>query len=93
MNRDDITSQMPGLKKQFNAYKDFAAAGFGQVFSPEQLKDAYTLEANTILHLVIYRTMATANLPCIPLPPLAQMAPLNGMQVGDFNGDGNLDVA
>ena len=27
------------------------------------------------------------------MPPLAQIAPLNGMQVGDFNSDGNLDVA
>ena len=28
-----------------------------------------------------------------PLPEVAQKAPLNGMVVDDFNGDGNLDVA
>jgi len=28
-----------------------------------------------------------------PLPAMAQMSPLNGMVTGDFNNDGNLDVA
>ncbi len=92
MNRDDIVSQMPGLKKQFNEYKAFAAADFNQIFTPEQLKGAYTLQANNLASCYIQND-GNGKFTVKPLPPLAQMAPLNGMQVGDFNADGNLDVA
>ncbi len=92
MNRDDIMSQMPGLKKQFNEYKAFAAADIHQIFTPEQLKGAYTLEANNFRSCYIQND-GNGKFTVKPLPPFAQMAPLNGMQMGDFNGDGNLDVA
>jgi hypothetical protein len=92
LNRDDITSQMPALKKQFNAYKDFAVADIHQIFTPEQLKDALVLEANNLASCYIQND-GNGKFEIKPLPPLAQMAPLNGMQTGDFNGDGNLDIA
>ena len=92
LNRDDIIGQMPGLKKQFNEYKAFAAADINQIFTPEQLKSAYTLEANNMASCFIQND-GGGKFTIKPLPPLAQMAPLNGMQVGDFNADGNLDVA
>ena len=92
LNRDDIMSQMPGLKKQFNEYKAFAAADIHQIFTPEQLKGAYTVEANNFASCYIQND-GNGKFTVKPLPTLAQMAPLNGMQVGDFNGDGNLDVA
>ncbi len=92
LNRDDIIGQMPSLKKQFNAYKAFAAADIHQIFTPEQLKDAYTVEANQMASCYIQND-GNGKFTLKPLPPLAQMAPLNGMQVGDFNSDGNLDVA
>ena len=92
LNRDDITSQMPALKKKFNAYKDFAVADIHQIFTPEQLKDALVLEANNFASCYIQND-GNGKFEIKPLPPMAQMAPLNGMQTGDFNGDGNLDIA
>ena len=92
MNRDDIVSQMPSVKKQFNEYKAFAAADIHQIFRQGQLDSAYTLEANNMASCYV-RNDGNGKFTLLPLPPLAQMAPLNGMQVGDFNGDGNLDVA
>ena len=92
LNRDDIVSQMPSLKKGFNAYKDFAAADINQIFTPEQLKGAYTLEANNLASCYIQND-GDGKFTLKPLPMLAQIAPLNGMQAEDFNGDGNLDVA
>ena len=92
LNRDDIVSQMPSLKKQFNAYKDFAAADINAIFTPEQLKGAYTLEANNMASCYI-RNDGGGKFTLTPLPMPAQMAPLNGMQTGDFNSDGNLDIA
>ncbi len=92
MNRDDIVSQLPGLKKQFNAYKDFAAADINRIFTAEQLKDAYRLEAVNFTSCY-FQNEGNGTFTIQPLPTLAQMAPLNGMQTGDFNADGNLDVA
>lgn len=92
MNRDDIVSQMPSLKKQFNAYKDFAAADINAIFTTEQIKGAYTLEANNMASCYLQND-GNGKFTLIPLPMQAQLAPLNGMQTGDFNGDGNLDVA
>jgi hypothetical protein len=92
LNRDDIVSQMPALKKKFNAYKDFAVADIHQIFTPEQLKDALVLEANNFASCYIQNN-GNGKFEIKPLPPLVQMAPLNGMQTGDFNGDGNLDIA
>ncbi len=92
LNRDDIVGQMPSLKKKFNAYKDYAVADINQIFTPEQLKGALILEANTFSSCYIQNN-GGGKFELKPLPALAQMAPLNGMQVGDFNGDGNLDVA
>ncbi|MBE7174609.1 MAG: VCBS repeat-containing protein, partial [Williamsia sp.] len=92
MNRDDIMNQMPSLKKKFNAYKAFAAADIHHIFRQGQLDSAYTLEANTMASCFV-RNDGNGKFTLLPLPPQAQMAPLNGMQVGDFNSDGNLDVA
>ncbi|TKK69341.1 RNA-binding protein [Ilyomonas limi] len=92
LTRDDITSQMPALKKKYNAYKDFAVADIHQMFTPEQLKDALVLEANNFTSCYIQNN-GNGKFVMKPLPQMAQLAPLNGMQTGDFNGDGNLDVA
>ena len=92
LTRDDITSQIPSLRKKFNAYKDFAVAGIKDMFTPDQLKGALVLEANNFKSCYIQND-GNGKFEIKPLPQMAQLAPLNGMQVGDFNGDGNLDVA
>ncbi len=90
-NRDDIMNQLPGLKKKFLTYKDFGNADFHQLFTEEQMKDAYTLHANNFKSVFI-KNMGKGKFISQPLPVAAQLAPLYGMQAGDFDNDGNLDV-
>jgi len=91
-NRDDIVNQLPGLRKQFPSYKDFANADIAQLFTAQQLQGAYTLHANNLKSCFI-KNLGNGKFEMHPLPVMAQMAPLYGMVAGDFNNDGNLDIA
>ncbi len=92
MSRDDIVSQLPGLRKKFPTYKEFATAVVHQVFPENQMKGALVLHANNFKSCYL-ENKGNGKFALHPLPALAQMAPLNGMVVDDFNNDGNLDVA
>jgi len=92
LNRDDIVSQLPGVRKKFLTYKEFASADIHQIFPEDQLKGALVVHANNFKTCFL-RNNGQGKFELIPLPDQAQMAPINGMVVDDFNGDGNLDVA
>ena len=92
LNRDDIVNQLPGLRKQFPSYKDFANASIAQLFTTQQLQGAYTLQANNLKSCFI-KNLGNGKFEMHSLPVMAQMAPLYGMVAGDFNNDGNLDIA
>src|SRR5678809_894610 len=40
MNRVDIVSQLPGVRKNFLTYKEFASADVHQIFPEDKMKDA-----------------------------------------------------
>ena len=91
-NRDDIVAQLPGLRKKFPTYKDFANADIHQLFTDGQMKDALTLHANNFKSCFL-KNMGNGKFEMQPLPAMAQLSPLYGMVVDDFNNDGNLDLA
>ena len=92
LNRDDIVSQLPPLKKKFLTYKDFANADIHQLYTAEEMSGAFILRANNFKSSYI-KNNGNGKFELHALPPMAQLGPLNGMIAGDFNGDGNLDVA
>ena len=89
--RDDILKQMISLKKKFTNYKSYATATMDEILSPEQRQGALRLKAN-MLKSCYLRNEGNGKFTLIPLPIEAQVSVLNGMQTGDFDGDGNLDV-
>ncbi|HEV2482617.1 MAG TPA: VCBS repeat-containing protein, partial [Puia sp.] len=90
-SRDDLVSQMPDLKTKFLDYKSYAVATLDDVLSPKQRKGALRLNATT-LRSIYLRNDGGGRFTMIPLPNLAQISPIYGMVVDDFDGDGNLDV-
>ena len=92
LNRDDIMAQIPSLKKNFLTYKDFAGAGFKQLFSPLAIKKALQLSANNFT-TVLLANQGKGKFTMKPLPALAQLTPIFGVVTEDFNQDGNLDLA
>lgn len=90
--RDDVVDQMPFIKKRFLSYKGFAETGFDKLFTPEEMKGALVLRANYFMSVFV-ENKGGGKFDIHPLPDRAQLAPLYGMQVHDFNNDGNLDIA
>ena len=91
-SRDELMRQLPGLKKKFLTYDAYGRARFTDLFSPAELQGATILRANNF-HSIYLENLGNGHFKMRPLPAEAQMAPLYGMVVDDFNGDGNLDVA
>lgn len=89
--RDDATNQLVSLRTRYQAYKDYANASMQDLFTPEQMKDALRLKANTLASSLI-KNEGNGKFSVVPLPTLAQVSVINGMCVNDFDGDGNLDV-
>jgi len=89
--RDDAVKQMISLRSRFQNYKSYAIATIDQLFSPEQFSKSLKVKAN-YLQSSYCRNDGDGRFTLIPLPAQAQFSVLNGMQVDDFDGDGNLDV-
>jgi enediyne biosynthesis protein E4 len=51
--KDELTSQMPSLKKQFLEYRDFAKTDFQNIFSKEKLEKATKREAVTLASVIV----------------------------------------
>nr|WP_294946288.1 VCBS repeat-containing protein [uncultured Mucilaginibacter sp.] len=89
--RDDMLKQMISMKKKYTNFKSYATATMDDILTPEQRKGALRLKANMLKSCYI-RNDGNGKFALIPLPVEAQVSVLNGMETGDFDGDGNLDV-
>lgn len=89
--RDDLAKQMNTIRRKFDNYQKFANAGFKDVLSAEELKDALVLKANYLKTSYI-ENLGEGKFKVSALPMQTQTAPINGMLVEDFDADGNLDV-
>ena len=72
-SRDEIEEQMPGLKKVFVYYKDYADARINTILTPEQLSQAKVLKAN-IQESVLFINDGKNNFTMKPLPVEAQFS-------------------
>ncbi len=88
--KNDLIRQLNYMRKKFPKFADYGAAKTEDLFSEEDLKDAfigktYTLES-------IYLENKGDHFEIHTLPRLAQVAPINGTLIDDYTKDGNLDV-
>ncbi|MEO5893673.1 MAG: VCBS repeat-containing protein [Ferruginibacter sp.] len=90
-SRDDITDQVPFLRKKFLEYHSYAAATINELFTPEQLKDAGQLKATT-MRTIYLENKGTTGFAERQLPAEAQYSPIYSIAVTDVNGDGNQDM-
>jgi len=88
---DEINSQSPRFRQQFNRYKHYGKASLKGVLTEEEIKGAYKLQANHFETSYI-ENVGNGKFKLTSLPQLVQVSPVNGMIVDDANSDGNLDV-
>jgi hypothetical protein len=89
--RDDLMMQLPGLRKKFPLYDNYAKAGITEIFSPQALEQAKMVTANTFQSVLLKNN---GNQPWIisPLCVEAQFAPVFGILVNDCDSDGVEDI-
>jgi hypothetical protein len=90
-SRDDLTGQLPMLKKKFIAYSSYADATLSDLFTAEQLKDAQVLKA-AMTETIYLENKGSAGFEKKDLPPEAQYAPVYAIDTMDINRDGKVDL-
>ncbi|MCB0522006.1 MAG: VCBS repeat-containing protein [Lewinellaceae bacterium] len=88
--RDNLIKQIPSLKKKFVYYTDYGKATLDQVFSSSELETSQHYQAKTFTSS--WFENKDGKFLQHPLPTEAQFAPINKIQVGDYNGDGHQDL-
>ena len=83
------STAMPFIKRITPTYQAFGGSGIGDIYG-DKLKDAPSLYANTLEHLVLLNR--GDHFEAAPLPAEAQRAPAFGVTVADFDGDGKEDI-
>jgi enediyne biosynthesis protein E4 len=93
--KDELTAQMPSLKKRYLDYKPFANSTLDQVFPEAARKDAVVKKAELMATVFLKNTKGKTNTPTWqinPLPLEAQYSTTQSILIEDFDKDGNLDI-
>jgi len=88
---DDMVRQMNPFRARFRTYLPYAQANFETSFAKSELESAYVACSEWFQSSYI-ENRGAGNFSITPLPVRAQFSPVYGMETGDYNGDGNLDV-
>jgi enediyne biosynthesis protein E4 len=89
--RDEITKQMPYLKKRFLSYKKFAETDFHTMFSESLLKNSIQYSAYTFRSSVI-ENLGNLKFRLKPLPAAAQFSTVNAIVAEDVDNDNKIDL-
>lgn len=90
VDKDELISQMPSLKKQLLYYKDYAAATMQSVFGEEALKNAYYIDLDILSSTLFINEDGTFKKRA--LPKEVQYAPVYDIISDDLNNDGFKDL-
>jgi hypothetical protein len=89
-SRDDVMKQLVLLKDRYVQYEAFGKATFSEILQRDLASDDFlTIKQLASIHL---ENLGNLQFQMKELPPAAQMAPIQGMLVDDFDHNGDLDV-
>jgi hypothetical protein len=89
--RHDLVSQLKYLSKKFPDYESFKSATIQDIFTPEQLQESRTLEANTLSSIILFNE-GGFNFTLQKLPLETQLSPVYAITTADFDNDGDQDI-
>ena len=90
-SKDDISSQLSYLKSRFVKYSEYANKTITEVIKASELKDAIELKANTFATSYL-ENLGNGKFKIHILPIAAQLAPIYGINIKDYNNDNKLDI-
>jgi hypothetical protein len=88
--RHDLVTQIPSLKKKYLKYESYKDQTIHDIFTEEQMKNARKLDAYTFATSILINEGSSMVLK--PLPPAAQLSPVYGIEIADFNEDQLPDI-
>jgi enediyne biosynthesis protein E4 len=91
-SKDELTSQMPFLKKRFQEYAPFSRTPFSKVFTLEMLKGAVHKQIE-LFSSVYLENKDGEGFELKVLPTEAQFSTVQSILADDFDDDGNMDIA
>jgi hypothetical protein len=89
--RHDLVEVLPYLKKKYLKYESYKEQTITDIFTKDQLSKAVHLQAREMGSAVFLNT-GKGGYEKKVLPMLAQVSPVYGMSVGDYDGDGRADL-
>ncbi len=89
--RRDIGAVFPSVLKRFPQNDKYARATLSEIFGEDKLAKA-TRFAATEFRSGVFLSQPDGTYRFEPLPRVAQIAPLQGIVAGDFDGDGHADI-
>ncbi|WP_411032119.1 VCBS repeat-containing protein [Spongiimicrobium sp. 3-5] len=90
-SRNDLIDQINAMRARFRTYSDYAKATFEESFLKQELEDAYVVKSETFANSYL-ENLGDGKFKLTALPRPAQIAPMYGMMVGDYNNDDHLDL-
>ena len=89
--RNDAIAQLNYFRKRFQRYSEYGKAKMSDIFTPEELQDAYTAQT-CVFESSYLENLGNGQFQLHALPLNAQIAPIFGTLVADFDADGHLDI-
>ena len=89
--RQDLGATIPTIQRRFSRGDLYASASLNEILGEERVAAA-TRFAATEFRSGVFLSQVGGLYKFEPLPRLAQIAPLQGLSAGDFDGDGHADI-
>jgi hypothetical protein len=89
--RRDLGAAIPSVLKRYARNDYYARATLGEILGDARLAAAQRFAA-TEFRSGVFLSQPDGTFRFEPLPRIAQIAPLQGIVAGDFDGDGNADI-
>ncbi len=86
----DITTQIPGLRKQSLRYEDYAQQRYETLFSSEVRQESMSFRVDYLESAILWNEGGRFTLEALPMK--AQIAPVYAIVITDFTGNGHPDI-
>lgn len=88
--KHDLVMQLPVLKKKYVAYESYKDQSIEDIFGPELIEKSVTSEVYMLESVALINEGDSFDIKA--LPRQAQLSPVYGIEIQDFDRDGHLDV-